>query len=319
MPQVPPYQSAALLELLRYLQQHGYRHTTITPLSHACVNARPDNAWAQDLAGILGWSRPFRRERVDDACFTLMQQAGMLSAVEGGWRSRLRVSSLGAQLYLHSAFPTEAQDAVFFGPDTYRYVQAIDAYLAQRQTKANAAPLRDAVDICCGAAPGAVAIASACPQARVWASDINALALQLSAVNAEAAGCGHINVLHSDLLQALPDQLDLVCANPPYLLDPQQRAYRHGGGELGTGLALAIIEQTMPRLRPGGSLLLYTGVAILAGQDPLWQAAQRLVDTQRYQLHYRELDPDVFGEELAHAAYVQAERIAAVVLTVTRY
>ena len=33
---------------------------------------------------------------------------------------------------------------------------------------------------------------------------------------------------------------------------------------------------------------------------------------------YRELDPDVFGEELLGGAYVKCDRIAAVVLEVTR-
>ena len=37
-----------------------------------------------------------------------------------------------------------------------------------------------------------------------------------------------------------------------------------------------------------------------------------------FQWHYRELDPDVFGEELAESAYASAERIAAVVLEVHR-
>ncbi|MGH8462790.1 MAG: SAM-dependent methyltransferase, partial [Pseudomonas sp.] len=33
---------------------------------------------------------------------------------------------------------------------------------------------------------------------------------------------------------------------------------------------------------------------------------------------YRELDPDVFGEQLSEPGYQQVERIAAVTLTVTR-
>ncbi|MCQ3971322.1 SAM-dependent methyltransferase, partial [Klebsiella pneumoniae] len=33
---------------------------------------------------------------------------------------------------------------------------------------------------------------------------------------------------------------------------------------------------------------------------------------------YREIDPDVFGEELLGGAYTQCDRIAAVVLEVTR-
>ena len=34
-------------------------------------------------------------------------------------------------------------------------------------------------------------------------------------------------------------------------------------------------------------------------------------------VHYEEIDPDVFGEELENPAYAEVERIAAVVLTLT--
>jgi hypothetical protein len=31
------------------------------------------------------------------------------------------------QLFVHSSFPTEKSDAVFFGPDTYRFARFIDS------------------------------------------------------------------------------------------------------------------------------------------------------------------------------------------------
>jgi hypothetical protein len=43
-----------------------------------------------------------------------------------------------------------------------------------------------------------------------------------------------------------------------------------------------------------------------------------LIDKAGYSWSYREVDPDVFGEELETEIYSRAERIAAVVLTVTR-
>jgi hypothetical protein len=42
------------------------------------------------------------------------------------------------------------------------------------------------------------------------------------------------------------------------------------------------------------------------------------LDHPDYNWTYRELDPDVFGEELATPGYESVDRIAAVVLTVTR-
>jgi hypothetical protein len=46
-------------------------------------------------------------------------------------------------------------------------------------------------------------------------------------------------------------------------------------------------------------------------------AAQRLAGTG-LSWTYREVDPDVYGEELDGAAYARAERIAVVLLTATR-
>jgi len=111
---------------------------------------------------------------------------------------------------------------------------------------------------------------------------------------------------------------DFILSNPPYLVDPGERAYRHGGGPLGAGLSLAILDTALQRLAPGGTLLLYTGVAMVDGRDPFLEAVRTRLDGQDVAWRYRELDPDVFGEELEAGVYAHTDRIAAVVLTVTR-
>ncbi|MNY77305.1 hypothetical protein D3C86_2171560 [compost metagenome] len=65
-------------------------------------------------------------------------------------------------------------------------------------------------------------------------------------------------------------------------------------------------------------MLLYTGVAMVAGKDPFYERVLGFLGDSDYQWHYRELDPDVFGEELAQDSYASAERIAAVALEVHR-
>lgn len=303
----------ALIALGSYLQAQGYTFTTVTPLTHQRVNQRPANAWAQDLADIFGWNRPFRRVDVSDTLFHLMQQAQVLEPDgEHAWRSTVRWASLGGQLFVHSRFPTVEADAVFFGPDTYRFCQAIEAQLAARQ-----APVRRAVDIGCGAAPGALVLARHCPQAQVCAVDINPQALDFAAINAELAGVD-LQLYEGSLLEPLAGEFDLIVSNPPYMLDVERRAYRHGGDALGADLSLAIVEAALPRLAPGGSLLLYTGVAMLKGGDPFWQQCRRQLNAERFSWHYRELDPDVFGEQLEEPGYASVERIAAVALSVTR-
>ena len=304
---------AVLLALGRALQAQNYRFTTITPATHARVNCRPGNEWAWDLAGVFGWSRPFRQELLPSSLFELMAEADVLIPQEYGWRSRIRASTLNDMLFFHSAYPTDAADAVFFGPDTYRFAQVIQRHLAQ-QTQ----PLGRAVDIGCGAGPGAILISVAQPSAEVLAVDINDQALQLTRVNAALAYRDAVRTRHSDLLCDVPGDFDLIVANPPYLNDPSERAYRHGGGPLGAALSLAIVDAALDRLAPGGSLLLYTGVAMKDGQDPFWQAIQPRLTPARFSCCYQELDPDVFGEELLEPAYGDADRIAAVELKVTR-
>jgi methylase of polypeptide subunit release factors len=242
-----------------------------------------------------------------------MQRADVIAASPDVWRCTVRFSTLQDELFMHSAYPTTAADAVFFGPDTYRFAGALTRHLAERRSE-----VRRAVDIGCGAGPGAVVIALRQPTAEVLATDINPEALRFAAVNASLAAAANVACLESNLLAAVSGRFDLITANPPYLIDSGQRAYRHGSGRLGEGLSLAIASLADERLAPGGTLLLYTGSAIIGGVDFLRDAvAQRLAGTA-LDWRYEELDPDVFGEELLEPAYAEADRIAAVLLTVTK-
>lgn len=298
---------AALLEIGRALARAEYRHVTVTPATHQRV-LRRDPGRAANLADIFGWSRPFREGDVPPRMMELMLDAGVARADGDGWRSSVRVSSLDGQLYFHSAYPTSDANSVFFGPDTYRFLRALDAQ-PQRE-------VARAVDIGCGSGAAAISIARRWPGAEVLAVDINDEALRLTAVNAALAGAANVEARHSDLLSGVDGKFDLIVANPPYLLDPCERAYRHGGGELGAGLSLAIVDAALTRLAPGGRLLLYTGVAIVGGQDPFLARVAPMLDRAGAAWRYEEIDPDVFGEELDEAEYRRVDRIAAVWLQV---
>lgn len=303
----------ALLQLGRRLQADGYRFVTPTPLTHERVNSRPGNERSRTLRDVFGWSRPFAPGLISADEQRQLQEAEVLEERDGLLSSRVRWSSLDGLLFAHSRFPTQAADAVFFGPDTYRFAQLIHAHLQENFTA-----VHRAVDIGCGAGVGAIVIARARREAQVLALDINPLALRLSAVNAALAEVSNVEIAHSDLLQNVEGQFDLIVANPPYMADPAERAYRHGGGALGAGLSLRIVEQALPRLTPGGSLVLYTGVAMVDGRDPFLEALGAWRDSPEFGWTYKELDPDVFGEELLTPGYQDVERIAVVALVVTR-
>ncbi|MBT2339892.1 MULTISPECIES: methyltransferase [Pseudomonas] len=303
----------ALLQLGRRLQADGYRFITPTPLTHERINQRPGNERAKTLRDVFGWSRPFAPGLISADEQRQLQAAEVLELHDGLLRSRVRWSSLDGLLFAHSQFPTEASDAVFFGPDSYRFAQLIHTHLQQSFTA-----VHRAVDIGCGAGVGAIVIARARREAQVLALDINPLALRLTAVNAALGEVANVEIARSDVLQDVEGDFDLIVANPPYMADPSERAYRHGGGALGAGLSLRIVEQALPRLTPGGSLVLYTGVAMIEGRDPFLEALAPWLDSAEFGWTYKELDPDVFGEELLTLGYQDVERIAVVALVVTR-
>ena len=305
---------AALQALGAALKQHAYEFSTVTPLTQRRVNARPAAARAHDLPGIFGWSRPFKPAVPGAIMLDLMRQAGVVDQLDADTlRASLRASTLGGQLYFHSVYPTSEADAVFFGPDTCRFIRAMRACLPTL-----ARPVRRAVDIGCGAGPGAITIALAFPLAQVFAADINPAALVLAEVNAGIAGAANVTPVNSNLLNNIAGEFDLIVSNPPYLIDAEQRAYRHGGGELGAGLSIAVVEEAIRRLAPGGTLMLYTGVAVVASADPFRMAIEPRLRAAGFAWSYEEIDPDVFGEELEHPAYASSERIAAVWLCATR-
>lgn len=306
--------AAALSRLASWLRDEGYGFVTVTPATHARVLAREARA-ARDLRDVFGWSRPFAPALLPAFAIDALRSAELLhSAGDGLVRSGVRFSSLAGQLYAHDAYPTSAADAVFFGPDTYRFVQLIERELA-------AAPLRTGariVDVGCGSGAGGIAAALTAQAPRLVLTDINARALAFAAANAAQAGCGDVQLAQGDLYAPLEGMFDLVVANPPYLNDASQRAYRHGGGRFGEALSIRLVHEGLERLAPGGRLVLYTGVAISGGADPLLQAVAPELQQRGWPWRYQELDPDVFGEELELPAYADAERIAAVALVVQR-
>lgn len=305
---------AALGALLEELRERGYRFVTPTPATHARVLARPDRRQARDLADVLGWSLPFARDLLEPALFALLARADAIEpAGDGRWRSRYRVSTLHGHLFLHSAYPTDATDAVFFGPDSYRFADLVAAELAICPHR----PGARIVDIGTGAGVGAVVAATLCPQAAIAMTDVNPRALALACVNARAAGVA-AQPIEGDTLAGIEGPIDVALANPPYIVDEAGRAYRDGGGMHGGEVSLEMARMAVDRLAPAGRFILYTGSAIVRGRDRLGEALAALAVENGCALRYREIDPDVFGEELETPAYADVDRIALVAAVVTK-
>lgn len=299
----------ALLQLGLRLRADGYRFTCVTPATQARVNARADAQQARTLRDVFGWSRPFAASLLSPGELEQLRLARVLEAQGTLWRSTVRWSSLTGTCCLANGQPRRG--VLWPGQLPFR---PADTRSFEKHARARAACRRHRLWQRCRG----VADCSRRPTRSGLRSGHQPYALRYTAINAALAGVANVSVERSDLLNDIAGTFDLIVANPPYMIDAGQRAYRHGGGALGAELSLRIVEQARERLSPGGTLLLYTGVAIVEGRDALLEAMRLRLAGPAFSWFYRELDPDVFGEQLLEPGYEQVERIAAVALTVTR-
>jgi release factor glutamine methyltransferase len=296
-----------LLQLGEFLRSNRYRFTTITPASHSLIlKRRPPES--PSLRDIFGWNWAFKIEDIDPSLKTLIE--GVLQKTQNGlYKSQLRFSTVGELLFAHSAFPTREEESVFFGPDTYRFIRFLQAKIKN--------PVSRAIDLGTGTGAGGLSIRNFCRE--LVLSDLTDEALEFTQFNLKlnhSATGAKMQVVKSDLFEKVGGTFDLVIANPPFIADSGSRKYRDGGLELGLEMTKKMIEHSLPRLNCGGRLLLYTGVSIQSGKDALYDYLGR--SGEHYQVAYEEIDPDIFGEELAGENYQGVDRIAAVGLTVER-
>ena len=303
-----------LKAVLAYAADRGYSFVPPTPLTHSRVISRRarNDGFGESLRDILGWNLPFLPAAADPPLLAALAQADALQIHEGALRSRIRVAALDGQLYAHSGFPTDGDDAVFFGPDTYRFVRYVRAHLPSPAHRV----LR-CLDAGCGSGAGGISIAIDRSDTQWTLSDVNPDALRFAQANLEHAGI-QATLAESDGLRRINGQFDCIIINPPYLIDAAQRCYRDGGGEHGEALSVRLVRESLPHLTHEGRVLLYTGVPIIAGRNVLLDALTPQLQESGYAWELEEIDPDVFGEELEQPAYEDAERIAAIGLKISR-
>lgn len=299
-----------------WLREVGYRFVTVTPATHARVCARVPERTARTLEEVFGWSRPFQRSLLPESALPLLAAADALELRDGLMRSKVRYSTLGNAIFVHSAYPTIQPESVFFGPDTYRFAALIQRTLTNKSW----GEISCIVDMGCGSGAGGIVAARAL---EMWAprlilTDINPAALSCARANAALAGISRTDFRQGDLFSIIDESIDLIVANPPYLIDHDARAYRHGGGDLGSGLSLRIVEEGLPHLAAGGMMILYTGAPVVEGSDTFLASVTPTLRQADVVWDYAEIDPDVFGEELDHRVYARVERVAAVALTVVK-
>lgn len=149
-------------------------------------------------------------------------------------------------------------------PDTETLV---DWAVERVQASADRAAPLEAVDLGTGSGAIALALRSACPQARLTAVDASTAALALARQNADRLALP-VEFLEGDWWQAVGERrFDLAVANPPYIAagDPHLPALRHEpqaalvSGADGADDLRRIVARAPAHLRPGGWLLLEHG------------------------------------------------------------
>jgi methylase of polypeptide subunit release factors len=298
--------------LLRELDAVGYDFIAPTPASQARVLARHDRRVGDGLMDLLGWSLACRIESVPEAIVAALENSDLLDRRQDGLvAAHVRVSRIFGNLFVHSRYPTIEQDSVFLGPDSHRFG---DYILRNLDGLPNGTRV---LDYGAGTGVGGITAASNLPDAKLTLADINPKALFLSGTNAR-----HAQVDTETAFVARPEELndtfDLIVMHPPFMIDPERRAYRDGGDLYGGRLSLDWALGGLTRLSPGGRLVMHTGVSIVDGRDVVHDAFVDALPEHGLKFAYHLLDPDIFGDELETEAYADVDRIAAVGLRIDR-
>jgi release factor glutamine methyltransferase len=158
-------------------------------------------------------------------------------------------------------------DVLVPNPDTEVLVQRAVA-IAREQER----PLRVA-DVGTGSGCIAISVARYAPNTEVWASDVSQAALDVAARNVgRHEVSARVHLQRANLLDELPGDFDLVCANLPYVsaeaklpaevtAQPARALYAAEGG---AALVRRLLAAAPARLRPQGRVLAEIDPAILA-------------------------------------------------------
>jgi release factor glutamine methyltransferase len=121
----------------------------------------------------------------------------------------------------------------------------------------------------CGAI--AISLALALPQAKIYATDISTSALRITGMNCRRHGVNsQVELLQGNWLEPLPQPVDIVVANLPYIKDcefgdlsPEIRKFEPAialaGGEYGVDKIQQMLEQIPGKLNYGACFLLEIG------------------------------------------------------------
>ena len=130
-------------------------------------------------------------------------------------------------------------------------------------------PIATIAEIGTGCGAIAISLAVNLPQAKIYASDISATAIKIAQLNCQKHEVAdRIHLLEGDMLDPLPEPVDLIVANLPYVRETELSQVNTGnfepslalnGGADGLEKIRRLCPQISDKLHPGGCLLLELG------------------------------------------------------------
>jgi release factor glutamine methyltransferase len=174
----------------------------------------------------------------------------------------------------------------------------VDAVLDHIDSRANQSVRM--VDVGTGSGAVAVAVAANCPSVQIYAVDLSPSALEVAKENVRRHDSrGQVTLQQGDLLEPLPEAVDIIAANLPYITsgdypnlvadvrDYEPRLALEAGPE-GLDLIERLLDQAPGHLYPGGVLFLEIG----ADQG---RGVIQLVERMLPQAHHLSLRQDYHG------------------------
>jgi release factor glutamine methyltransferase len=161
----------------------------------------------------------------------------------------------------------------FYGSDFYVDFNALiprpesELLVERALALAQNRPISTIAEIGTGGGAIAISLALNLPQAKIYATDISAPALKVALFNCQKHGVlNRICLLQGDMLDPLPEPVDLIIANLPYVKEPElccltdfePRLALNGGAD-GLDKIHQLCRQVSYKLRPDGCLLLEIG------------------------------------------------------------
>jgi len=121
----------------------------------------------------------------------------------------------------------------------------------------------------CGAI--AISLAKRLPNTKIYATDISVDALEVAITNCKKNGVDeNVHILHGNLLEPIPEAVDLIVANMPYVRDvdwsnlstkikSNEPKSALAGGSDGLDAITGLLAKAKGKLRPNGAILLEIG------------------------------------------------------------